>query len=100
MLVEVDLNMPQIFRIGGYCIYFWAKEGLPLEPVHVHVAEGKPQANGTKIWITQSGSCILENNHSKIPAHTLREIMEIIAATSDIIIAQWMDMFGEATFYC
>ena len=34
--------MPQIFKIGPYLIYFWANEGNPLEPIHVHIAEGKP----------------------------------------------------------
>ena len=34
--------MPQFFKIGGYIIYFWINEGMPLEPIHVHVAEGRP----------------------------------------------------------
>lgn len=31
--------MPQVFRIGPYWIYFWANEGRPSEPVHVHVSD-------------------------------------------------------------
>ncbi len=46
--------MPQIFKIGKYIIYFWVNEGTPREPVHVHVAEGVPQKNARKIWITKS----------------------------------------------
>ena len=42
--------MPQIFRIGSYIIYFWSNESDPLEPVHVHIAEGKATVNATKIW--------------------------------------------------
>ena len=34
--------MPQIFKIGSYWIYFWSNESDPLEPIHVHVAEGSP----------------------------------------------------------
>ena len=45
--------MPQIFRIGSYIIYFWSNENDPLEPVHVHIAEGRATANATKIWITK-----------------------------------------------
>ena len=41
--------MPQIFSIGGYVVYFWSDEGEPKEPVHVHVAQGRAQKNGTKI---------------------------------------------------
>ena len=35
--------MPQIFSIGSYVVYFWSDEGEPKEPVHVHVAQGRPQ---------------------------------------------------------
>ena len=45
--------MPQIFSIGSYVVYFWSDEGEPQEPVHVHVAQERPQKNGTKIWITK-----------------------------------------------
>lgn len=47
--------MPQIFRIGSYIIYFWSNENDPLEPVHVHIAEGRASANATKIneWYAQ-----------------------------------------------
>lgn len=44
--------MPQIFRIGPYIVYFWSNDSTPLEPVHVHIAEGRAIANATKIWIT------------------------------------------------
>ncbi|ADB47066.1 DUF4160 domain-containing protein [Acidaminococcus fermentans] len=47
--------MPQLFRIGPYLIYFWSNENNPVEPVHVHIAEGKPSPNATKVWITESG---------------------------------------------
>ena len=39
----------------GYAIYFWLNENEPLEPVHVHIAKGRPTANATKVWITRSG---------------------------------------------
>lgn len=42
--------MPQIFRIGSYLVYFWSNENDPLEPVHVHISEGRASANATKIW--------------------------------------------------
>lgn len=35
--------MPQIFSIGSYLVYFWSNEGEPLEPIHVHIAKGKPE---------------------------------------------------------
>lgn len=91
--------MPQIFKIGGYWVYFWANENDPLEPVHVHVSEGAPRANGTKIWITRAGKCYLAHNNSSIPPHVLRNIMKIIEARSDEVVRKWTDYFGEAHFY-
>ena len=32
--------MPQVIKIGAYVIFFWLDEGRPLEPIHVHIAEG------------------------------------------------------------
>lgn len=72
--------MPQIFKIGSYIIYFWVNENDPLEPVHIHVTQGKPSPYATKIWITRAGGCLLQHNHSLIPDRQLRIIMQIAAA--------------------
>lgn len=53
--------MPQVFKVESYWVYFWANENEPLEPVHVHIAESAPAANGTKAWITKAGKCLLCN---------------------------------------
>lgn len=92
--------MPQIFKIGKYIIYFWSNEGVPLEHVHVHISEGRPTANATKIWITSRGGCVLCNNNSNIPLKTLRNIADVIAARSAEIISEWKKYFGEVRFYC
>ena len=92
--------MPQIFKIGQYLVYFWVNEGLPLEPVHVHVAEVRPQKNATKIWITKAGKCLLCSNTSQIPERDLRYLMEVIEAYSDDIVALWRKTFGEVKYYC
>ena len=92
--------MPQVFKIGSYWVYFWANENDPLEPVHVHVAQGAPSENATKIWITRAGKCYLCNNNSRIPPKTLRNIMAIIEARSGEVIAKWIAFFGEARYFC
>lgn len=92
--------MPQVFKIGSYWVYFWSNENDPLEPVHVHVCLGAPAANATKIWITQVGRCYLCNNNSRIPVHTLRNIMDVIEARSGEVIEKWLSYFGQITYYC
>ena len=92
--------MPQVFRIGPYIVYFWSNENDPLEPVHVHIAEGKATKNATKLWITSSGKAIVCNNNSKIPDGILRKIVRIIEGNSTEIVEQWIEHFGEIRFYC
>ena len=92
--------MPQIFKIGSYWVYFWANENEPLEPVHVHISQGSPAANATKIWITRSGKCFLCHNRSGIPERTLKNMMRIIEARSTEVIQKWEKYFGTAEFYC
>ena len=92
--------MPQIFKIGNYTVYFWSNEGLQLEPVHVHVTEGKPTSNATKIWITKAGKSLLCHNASRIPPRILSDIMAVIDARSFEIIRKWQLHFGSAKFYC
>lgn len=92
--------MPQVFKIGSYWVYFWANENDSLEPIHVHVSEGTPSANATKIWITKAGKCYLAHNRSCIDERTLRNIMKIIEARSTEIILKWNSFFGSVTYFC
>lgn len=92
--------MPQLFKIGCYWVYFGSDESNPLEPVHVHVSEGRPSANATKIWITMSGKCLKCHNKSHIPEGTLRNIMRMIELRADYIINSWKERFGDVSFYC
>lgn len=92
--------MPQIFKIGSYLIYFWSNESKPLEPIHVHVSEGIPSENATKIWITQKGRCLLCHNRSNIPSRKLKIIMSVIEARNQDIVEKWYSYFGQIEFYC
>ena len=92
--------MPQLFRVGSYVVYFWINENNPLEPVHVHIANVKPTPNATKIWITRSGKCLIQNNNSRIPDRQLRILMQIIEARSASIIGEWQETFNEISYFC
>ena len=92
--------MPQVFKLGSYWVYFWTNEGRPLEPVHVHISQGKPTSNATKVWITKAGKCLLCNNNSQIPSRTLRNMMRIIEARSSEVLQEWLKYFKEITYFC
>ena len=92
--------MPRIFKVGSYWIYFWANENKPLEPVHIHISQGSPSENATKVWITKSGKCLLCHNNSKIPERILRNVMRVVESRSDEVIEKWIEFFGEARYFC
>lgn len=92
--------MPQVFKVGSYWVYFWSNENEPIEPIHVHAAEGSPCANATKIWITRTGRCYLCNNNSKIPENKLKNLLRVIEARSGEIVQKWYDYFGEIAYFC
>lgn len=92
--------MPSLFEVSGYKVYFWSNENN--EPIHVHIAKGKPTPNGTKIWLTKTGGCILANNGSRISQKELNELMEFISAQFFLICAEWKRFFltEDIRFYC
>lgn len=93
--------MPQVFKVGSYLVYFWINEGRPLEPIHVHIAEGVPTAKGVKVWITKSGKCLLSvPGDNQIPINKLRIVLDVIEARHEMIEAKWRDTFGEIEYYC
>ena len=92
--------MPSLFRIGSYVVFFWSNEND--EPLHVHIAKGKPSGSATKIWMTRAGGCILAYNDSRIPQNELNPMLELISAQFFMICAQWKAHFDvqEIKFYC
>jgi uncharacterized protein (DUF1499 family) len=73
---------------------------MPLEPIHVHISEGKASANATKIWITSTGKAILSHNSSNIKMQILRKLIRFIEANSKEIEEQWIEHFGEIRYFC
>lgn len=92
--------MPQVIKVGPYVIFFWLDEGKPIEPIHVHIAEGIPRANATKVWLTQSGKALLANNRSDIPTNDLRKLIRMIEANANEIKKRWLEYFDELRYYC
>ena len=83
----------------GYKIYFWSNEND--EPIHVHISKGNPTVNATKVWLTQSGGCILCHNKSKIPERELNIICEDISLHYFQIVEMWKAIHsGNVKFYC
>lgn len=92
--------MPNLFQIKGYHIYFWSNEND--EPLHIHISEGQPSKNATKVWLTSKGGTIVANNNSKIPQNKLNDLLEAVQAQFFYICQRWMSAFKveKIKFYC
>ena len=92
--------MPQVIKIGGYVVFFWLDEGKPLEPVHVHIAEGTPAPNATKVWITQNGKTVVAYRRPDISPSDLRKLLRVVEANSEYICQKWIEYFNEIYYFC
>lgn len=91
--------MPKLFLFQGFAIFFWTAENG--EPIHVHVAKGKPSPNATKIWLTRNGGCLLASNRSKLNKRELANVMDFVMLNHRQICMRWRDYFhGDISFYC
>ena len=79
--------MPVIFRSGGFRFFFYANEGTPREPVHIHVERGEQQA---KFWLRPEISIAYNDGFS---ARTLRELLRLVEAKRERIEKAWSDFF-------
>ena len=90
-------------KVFGYKIYFWSNENN--EPIHIHISKGNPTKNSTKVWITQSGGCILANNKSQIPQNDLNKLLDIVSKHYFLIISKCKEFYhidntDDVKFYC
>lgn len=81
--------MPVIFRHRGFRFLFYANEGDPREPVHIHAMKDGIDA---KFWLWPEVSVAYNDGFN---AKTLRELVEIIGNRRDEIARAWNEFFGE-----
>ena len=90
--------MPRLFLFRSFAIFFWTGEDG--EPVHVHVAKGRPSPSATKIWLTCNGGCLLASNGSKLNRKELADVMDFVLANHAEICERWRKYFhGDISFY-
>jgi hypothetical protein len=80
--------MPVIFRYAGFRFFFYANEGTPREPIHIHVEQNDCEA---KFWIKPVVSVAYNNGYG---AHTLHQLRGVVAVNRLLIERAWNDFFG------
>lgn len=81
--------MPSILRYKGYTFFFFSSEGVPREPVHVHV---RGQGGVGKIWVEPQ---VMVAHTSGIPAKTLRELVRFVGEHREYFINIWKEYFDD-----
>jgi hypothetical protein len=66
--------VPVIFRSGGFRFFFYANEGTPREPPHIHVRQG--------------------NREAKLCPRELRELRQLVEAHREQIETAWNEFFS------
>ncbi|MEP9386423.1 DUF4160 domain-containing protein [Mesorhizobium sp. KR9-304] len=81
--------MPVVFRHRGFRFLFYANEGDPREPVHIHAVKDGIDA---KFWLWPEVSVVYNDGFN---AKTLRELVEVIGNRRNEIARAWNGFFGE-----
>ena len=79
--------MPVVMRVAGFRLFFYANEGQPREPVHVHVERGDSEA---KFWVNPDVRVAYNDG---MDAKALREALELVEANRERIEQAWHEFF-------
>ena len=77
-----------ILRQDGYKFFFYANEGNPREPAHIHVRKDGMEA---KFWLTPEIRVAYNDGFN---ARTQRALIAMIAANVNLIKRKWDEFFA------
>jgi Domain of unknown function (DUF4160) len=79
--------VPKVFDWKGYRFHFYAEEGDPREPVHIHVRQDLDNA---KFWLHPRVTLAYNRG---FPPHVLTQLVAVIEQRSKLIESVWNDFF-------
>ena len=82
--------MPVVFRHKGIRFFFYANEGDPREPVHIHALKEGVEA---KFWLSPEVSVAYNDGFDP---RTLRELSELVFNRRALIAEVWDEFFGQS----
>jgi hypothetical protein len=80
--------MPQVFTWNGFRFHFFANEGEPREPVHVHVSSAGAKA---KFWLFPDVELAYNRGYN---ARTVKRLQEVVEQRRFEIEEFWNDFFA------
>lgn len=85
--------MPNYFRFRNFNLYFYAADGV--EPIHVHVTQGRPSKSSAKFWLLKNGKCQLAYDRTDISRQDLAKIQKFIELNFQLFCNKWQSFFNE-----
>jgi hypothetical protein len=80
---------PLVFRLQGIKFHFFANEGTPREPVHIHASRGRDEA---KIWLHPTVSIAKSRGYDR---RELAMLVSIVRERSSEIERAWYEFFSQ-----
>jgi hypothetical protein len=80
--------VPIVITVDGFSVAFFSNEGMPREPLHVHIRKGEFRA---KVWI-EPEIRIAEEGHFN--SRDLQRIVTIVRENELLIRRRWLEHFG------
>jgi hypothetical protein len=80
--------MPKLLEHNGWRFYFYSREGMPLEPAHVHVRKDRSEA---KIWLAPIVRVAADR---RVDPRTLKMLIEIVQQHRDEFEERWYEFFS------
>jgi hypothetical protein len=80
--------MPVVFRWSGYRFHFFANEGDPREPAHIHISRAGAKA---KFWLSPAVELAYNRNFD---ARTIKRLQEVVEQHRAQLEEAWNDFFA------
>jgi len=80
--------MPVVLRLDGFKFHFYANEGNPREPAHIHVRQGRDEA---KFWLTPMAVMAYNDGFD---ARVLNRVQRLVELHRDQLERAWHEYFA------
>ena len=80
--------MPKLFEHNGWKFFFYSREGMPLEPPHIHIRKDRSEA---KIWLSPIVKVATDR---RIDPRTLKMLLAIVEDHRDEFEERWHEFFS------
>jgi hypothetical protein len=82
--------MPTVFWKSGFRFFFFANEGNPREPPHIHIERGEFEV---KLWLRPDVAIAYNDGFN---SRVVNEIVRLVEANRDEIERFWREFFRQA----